>query len=194
MVDPPPDRRVGARPQHNDPVDDPGTPPDPAPVAAPADDAEPTGTAPGGPGAPVVPKAPLVQRILIGVLLLVGVGGIVATVRLATTGNDDTSSNAPDFVERLVPTSGSEVLTQSGIGIDVATGYDGYLILNGVEIRTPEDGLSRDVGSGRIEFTPGEGKVVTELLTGRNCVLAIVWRQSEGPGQSEPVSWCFDAT
>ncbi len=141
-----------------------------------------------------VPRAPLVQRLLIGLLLLVGLVGLVATVRLATTGNAATSSNAPDFVERLIPESGSEVLTQSGVGIDVATGYDGYLILNGTEIRTPEDGLSKDLGSGRIDFTPGEDKVVTELPTGRNCVLAIVWRQSDGPEQSEPVSWCFDAT
>jgi len=151
-----------------------------------------TVTAPAEP--PVVPKAPLVQRVLVGLLLLGGLVGLVATFTFATTGNSSTSSNAPDFVERLVPESGSEVLTQSGVGIDVAAGYDGYLIVNGVEIRTAEDGLSKDLGSGRIDFTPGPDKAVSSLTDGQNCVVAIVWKQAEGPERSEPVSWCFDAT
>ncbi len=167
---------------------------------APMDDEVSATDAPAGPAttsspaaAPTPPPTPLAQRLAIAGLLLVGLVGLVVTGVLATTGNDSTSSAAPDSVDRLVPASGAEVLTQATVGIDVAAGYDAYLIINGVEIRSAADGLSKDLGTGRVEFTPGEGKPVTALQPEQNCVVAIVWKQSEGPDRSEPVSWCFDA-
>ena len=106
--------------------------------------------------------------------------GLVLTFQAATTGNDRTSESKPEFVDRLIPESGAEVLRQSGVGIDVAAGYDAYLIINGTEIRTAEDGLIKDLGTGLIQFIPGEGRPVTALNPERNCALAMVWKQSEG--------------
>lgn len=142
-----------------------------------------------------VHRTPLIQKVLMTLLLIGALVGLVVTVVvLAPTGNDSTSVTKPESVERLIPASGDEVLRQASVGVDLAAGYDAYLIINGVEIRTPEDGLTKDLGVGRVEFTPGEGKPVTALAPERNCAIAIVWKQSEGPTRSEPVSWCFSAS
>jgi len=134
------------------------------------------------------------RRLVMGVLLLGAVAGLVFTVKAATTGNDATSSSKPAFVDRLIPESGSEVLRQSGVGIDVAAGYDAYLIVNGTEIRSAEDGLVKDLGTGLIQFTPGPGKPVEALNPEKNCALALVWKQAEGEKSAQPVSWCFNAS
>jgi hypothetical protein len=128
-----------------------------------------------------------------GLLLLGAVAGLVVTVMLATTGDDATSDSTPEFVDRLIPPSGSEVLRQATVGIDVANGYDASLIINGTEIRSAEDGLVTDLGSGLIQFTPGAGKPIESLEPEQNCVTALVWRTTEGERSAVPVSWCFNA-
>jgi hypothetical protein len=134
------------------------------------------------------------RRTIMGVLLVGALVGLVLTVKAATTGNDRTSESKPNYVDRLIPASGSEVLRQAGVGIDLAAGYDGYLIINGKEIRTAKDGLVKDLGTGLIQYVPGPGKPVEELNPEKNCALALVWKQSDGEKTAQPVSWCFTAS
>ena len=167
-------------------TDDPtpsGDPPEPGPATSTADVPRPRRQLSDG-----------VRRLIMGVLLVGALVGLVLTVRLATTGNDSTSESLPEFVDRLIPASGSEVLRQAGVGIDVAAGYDASLIINGTEIRTAEDGLVKDLGTGLIQFVPGPGKPVEALNPEKNCALALVWKQSEGEDTAQPVSWCFTAS
>ena len=134
-------------------------------------------------------------RTVITTLLIVGsLGGLFFIGRAAVTGTDSTSSALPRSVERLVPASGDEVLVQAQVGLDLADGYDAYLIVNGTEIRTPEDGLIRGLGNGLIVFQPAPGKPVESLNPGQNCVVAMVWDELETIDTAEPVSWCFQAT
>jgi hypothetical protein len=134
------------------------------------------------------------RRIIIAVLLVGAVAGIFFTGRMAITGGNEASGSLPDSVDRLIPASGSEVLRQSQVGIDVADGYDAYLQINGVEVRTAEDGLIKDLGTGLILFQPGPDRPVEELNTNQNCVVAFVFDQLEGPSAAQPVTWCFEAT
>ena len=128
-------------------------------------------------------------------LLVVGaLAGIVVAVMLASTGGDRTSETLPEYVDRLVPASGSEILSQATIGIDVAAGYDAYLIVDGKEIKTLADGLTKQLGTGLVQFTPGEGRPVTALPSGRNCVTAMVWEAVDGERTAKPTNWCFDVT
>ena len=133
-------------------------------------------------------------RVIMVVLVLGALFGLVLTVKNATTGNDATSESKPDYVDRLIPASGSEVLRQAAVGVDVAAGYDAYLIINGTTVRSPKDGLSKDLGTGLIQYTPGPGRPVEELNAEKNCVLAMVWKQAEGEKTAKPVSWCFTAS
>lgn len=133
------------------------------------------------------------RRILIALLLLGVVAGIYLTGRLAVTGTDSTSDALPDSVERLIPASGAQALRQTQVGIDLADGYDASLQINGVAIRTTDDGLIKD-GTGFVQFQPGPGLAIETLNQGQNCVTALVWDQLEGEATAEPVAWCFNAT
>jgi len=134
------------------------------------------------------------RRIIIIVLIIGAFAGIFFTGRMAITGDDQTSDALPDSVDRLIPASGSEVLRQSQVGIDVADGFDAYLQINGVEIRSAEDGLIKDLGTGLILFQPGPDRPVETLNTNQNCVVAFVFDPIEGPSAAQAVSWCFEAT
>lgn len=136
---------------------------------------------------------PAARNAIAAVLIAVAIVGLVFTVRMAVTGDGNTSAALPDSVDRLIPASGDEVLTQSEVGVDLAVGFDAYLILNGTEIRTESDGLNKDLGLGTVTFQPDEGRPVESLLPEKNCVIAMVWPQMEGEDAAEPVSWCFNA-
>lgn len=118
--------------------------------------------------------------------------GLYFTVGAAVTGEDNASEALPESVERLLPDSGDEVPRQTQIGVDLAVGYDAWLIINGTEIRDEEAGLVKDMGTGIITYQPGAG-AVEELPAERSCVIAMVWKQADGPKFAEPVSWCFTA-
>lgn len=136
----------------------------------------------------------LLRRLLLTVLIVGCLVGIFLTGRAAMTGSDETSGALPDSVDRLIPASGAEVLRQSQVGIDVSEGYDAYLQINGTEIRSSDDGLIKDLGTGLILFQPGPGRPVEELNPNQNCVIAFVYEQLDGPETAQPVSWCFQAT
>ena len=138
------------------------------------------------------------------VLAVVGIviGGslVVYAAQSAITGDESTSQSKPSFVERLIPESGSEVLSQAVIGIDLAVEYDAELVINGTTISAEVDriegnGLHKVPEVGLIEFQPGPGKVVESLRKGeRNNVIALVWKRSDGPANKVPVAWTFNVT
>ena len=116
----------------------------------------------------------------------------------AVTGDQSTSMSKPSYVLRLIPASGAGVPVQDRVGIDLSSGYDAYLDLNGLEIRNvvidpTADGLVRS-GTGTISYQPAEGHRIERLDSGENCVTAFVWKQEEGRGTASPLRWCFTAT
>lgn len=141
-----------------------------------------------GPRLPDAARKALIALLLVGVVV-----GIAVTGRLAVTGTDSTSDALPDSVERLIPASGAQALRQAQVGIDVADGYDAWLQINGVAIRTAEEGLVKD-GTGLVQFLPGPDQAIETLNQGQNCVTAFVWKQLDGEASAEPVAWCFNAT
>lgn len=153
------------------------------------------GAAAGGPTRlPPTTERDVLRRVVWILLIIGALAGIFFTGKAATTGLDATSDALPEHVDRLIPASGAQVLRQSQVGIDVADGYDGYLIVNGVEVRSEEDGLIRELGTGLILLQPGPGKAVEILNEGRNCIVAMVWNKLENRSSAAPVSWCFEAT
>ncbi len=141
----------------------------------------------------------LFRRTLLVGLLVVAIVGFVYACDNSVAGNNNVSESKPfPFVERLIPSSGAEVLQQSEVGIDLATGYDAYLIINGVQITNvstkPEvDGLNKTLSVGLVTYTPGPGRKVARLEPELNSVTAMVWKQSDGPATAKPVYWTFNA-
>jgi hypothetical protein len=134
-------------------------------------------------------------RFKLGAVVVVAVAGLLfaLAIRLFDDGGDDPVLRGGDaaVVENLLPSRNDQVPQQSNVGIDLVTGWEGTLVIGGVEI--PEDELQVTPEIGLIEFTPGEGKAVEQLDPGRNCVSAIIWRISDGRGVDDrTIPWCFD--
>jgi hypothetical protein len=133
------------------------------------------------------------KAVAVAVLAL-AIGAFVAAY-LATSDEGDnelgTSGNAVggEIVEQRIPAPNSQVPQQSIVGIDLLSGWEGTLQLNNVEI--PRDQLTLTPELARIEFTPGDGKVVEQLQAGLNCVNATVWPIAEGREAAREIPWCF---
>ena len=154
-----------------------------------ADDASLTPPLPSGGRRP--PMSDGRYRTLVAVAVALAVVAIVIGGRATQTGSQD-PVRTPDVVERLIPGAGDAVVRQFDVGIDLAPGYEGGLAINGVPIPVDELRIARE--QNEVHFQPGEGKVITELLAGRNCVVATVWKSSLGPGADDRTfQWCFDA-
>lgn len=134
-------------------------------------------------------------KLLVGIGVLVAAGAMVLAVVRTETDEDTpaTASGKRTVVEHLIPRNGAEVLRQSELGVDLAPGYDGTLVVNDLEI--PRSQLRLVPEQAQVFFTPGEGKVIEELPAGRTCVVAIAWRIANGRGvDDERTTWCFDVT
>ena len=140
--------------------------------------------------------APMPQgryRLLIAVLVAAAVVALIVAIRATDTGGSDPSP-ASDVVQRFVPKPGDEVLRQAELGVDLMPGYEGTLLLNGVEI--PADEQRRIPEQNQVFFTPAEGKAIERLQAGRNCAVALVWKAADGRDtpRTRSFTWCFEAT
>ena len=133
-------------------------------------------------------------RIAVTVALLVAAAALYAGVRATETGDDAVVNSRPDVVEQIIPRRDAEALSQSEIGIDLASGYEGGLILNGTAI--PTDELRLVPEQNQVFFAPAPGGTFESLPSGQNCVTAVVWKSADGPGTTSDLSfsWCFDVT
>lgn len=142
---------------------------------------------------------PLKVKLLLAALGVVMVVMAVYVYDNSVTGLDQASLSKPEYVERLIPESGSDVLRQSNVGIDLKEGYDAYLVINGVKItneanKEDDDGLIKAPTLGTVEYRPGPGRRIKALDTPRQCVDAWVWKKLDGPSNPQQISWCFNVT
>jgi hypothetical protein len=142
----------------------------------------------------VYPPSSLRYRVTVTIAVLVAIAALVVAVR-STKSTDESPvvvNGRPDVVEHVLPRDGVEALQQSEIGIDLATGYEGGLSLNGIPIPTTE--LRIEPAQNQVFFAPGSGRTFEALPSGKNCVTATVWKSSDGPGTPADLSfqWCFD--
>lgn len=151
---------------------------------------------------------PTRTKVIIIVVLALAIGALVlgGLTTADTDGQDATVSGPaapgsgeriPGGVEARIPRPDSQVLGQERIGIDLAPGWTGELLLqpqsNDAATVLPEDELERDELN-RITYKPEEGKAV-ERLSGDYCLVATIWDQVEGREATERIeSWCFSAT
>jgi hypothetical protein len=132
-------------------------------------------------------------KIVAAAVVAVAVLLLALAVRSFDDGNDDPvlRSGGEDVVEALIPRRDAQVPQQSSVGIDLAIGWEGTLVIDGVEI--PADQLEITPELGLIQYTPGDGKAVEELRPGQNCVSAVIWRSQDGRGVADrTIPWCFE--
>jgi hypothetical protein len=132
------------------------------------------------------------HRLLIGGLVAAAGVALFFGVRATETGDGEPGSPSK-VVEHFIPGEGDSVIRQSELGVDLAPGYEGALVINGVEI--PTEDLRLVPEQNQVFFTPGEGKAVEQLRAGLNCVEAEAWKSADGRGTANDrfFTWCFEA-
>lgn len=171
--------------------------------------------APVEPPADASPAATRRRRRLDSTILIVSlvVGlGITLVLRglfIGVTG--DERANLPDSIEEVLPVPDAEqALSQTNVFVDLAGGYTGVLIVDGVEIPTVNiDELSDDAvepgeqvsippvtvyepGNATLTFTPGSDAPITEFVDGEHRVTVLYWPLDEGRRRARTYSWTFN--
>jgi hypothetical protein len=134
-------------------------------------------------------------RAVVTVAVLAAIAALAVGVRATQTESDmpATVNGRPDVVEHLYPRNGAEVLRQVEVGVDLAAGYEGALVVNDTPI--PEDELRLVPEQNQVFFTPGPGLSLETLPPGTSCVTVVAWKSSEGRGPNDlSFRWCFDVT
>ncbi len=144
---------------------------------------------------PSSPTSNLRYRIIVTLAVVVAAIALITGIR--HTQSEDASpvivNGRPDVVEHLIPAQNAEILQQSEIGIDLAPGYEGILVLN--ETTIPQDELRLVPEQNQVYFSPGPGRIFRALPSGQNCATAIVWQSAHGRGPGDlSFRWCFDVT
>lgn len=129
----------------------------------------------------------IVKFGVIPLLLLVAAGGVAS---LVLAGEGGGGSPEAQVIEGLYPQPQSQALQQAEVKIDLLTGWDATLTIDGVEI--PDAQLDRVQDLGEVRFLPGPGKVFETLPEQPNvCATARYWQRATGPDQTFSRTWCF---
>jgi len=143
--------------------------------------------------------------VLIVLVLAGAVAFLVFATRRGVSGVDAPASDRA--VVRQVPGPGDRVLSQTEVGAELKAGYDGRLVINGLEV--PEAQMSgaldptssdartfgvRPNNRNLVFFKPGPGKVI-DKFPGREVSISVrFWREADGPARSRQITWQFSIT
>jgi hypothetical protein len=151
-------------------------------------------------------RRPNRSTLLLSGAFAIGAGLIAFALTDGVTGNQ--SVKPPANVDRLIPTAGELVLRQSQIGIDLASGFRGELIIDGRQIPTydlaPSGALCSpvtvqytgkdavfDPGLSTVYFTPGPGSTIEKFSPGEHSITARFWKLCEDESTASQFSWTF---
>lgn len=128
---------------------------------------------------------------------------------LRSVSGDDVT-NLPDAIEGITPTPDAvQVLAQTNVIVDLAEGYEGRLIVDGVQFETqamedlianPEPGTQVDIpagvvferGNAVLTFTPGPDIEIKRFSEGSHTVQVIYWRTEIGESDARSYTWVFN--
>ena len=127
---------------------------------------------------------------------------------LAVTG--DEGAHLPDQIERIEPLSGAtQTPAQTSVFVDLVSGYEGVLVIDGLELETVDLNELRDPtkpgqqitlppttvyesGNATLTFDPSPESTITTFTQGRHVVQVIYWETVEGRGSARSYTWSFE--
>ena len=155
------------------------------------------------------PPQPLfsVRRFVILGFLVLAFGILYVTYGSAQTNGGGTGCSN-EAVAAFDPCPGGRVLRQAQVGVELKTGYDGRISINGIAI--PEDQMVGAIVPGSaayaqlsaeeralgprpnnknvVKFQPGEGRAI-DKFNGELDVAITFWKISEGSTQSQTITY-----
>jgi hypothetical protein len=159
------------------------------------------------------PKRRVDRGLLIASLAIAcGLILVIFGVTTALTGND--GIDRPDAIESVQPVENAvQVLRQERVVVDLQSGYEARLVIDGIELPTTVIGQSDvdpfeqpapgqqidlpttavfDPGNSVISFQPVEGALIESFTEGLHEVRVIFWRIEDGPEQALSYRWEFN--
>lgn len=128
----------------------------------------------------------MARRIIMTLILAVAVGGFVFVF---TAPKQDLLPDRPPAVEAVYPDGGNLDLRQVAIVADLAPGYTGYLLVDGVEV--PRDDVQFVDALNTLTLRPRAGSDYETLSPGPHCVTVVYHRIGEPESESDSYRWCF---
>jgi len=146
-------------------------------------------------------------KLAISLGVVVAIALFVVGFSMARTGDEATPLITDPAVERVIPQQGALVLRQSQVGIDLAPGYRGVLVIDGQELPTSDlvavdpaaggtvpavpPGAQFDPAQNTVVFTPREGALIEEFSPGPHTATAVFWKLDQSREQARSFTWHF---
>lgn len=146
--------------------------------------------------------------LFVSFVVAVGIMLVIRGVLLGVTGEE--LSNLPDEIERVDPVPDAvRVLSQTSVFVDLAPGYTGRLVIDGVEIETVGIDEINDVaepgqqislppvtiyepGNATLTFTPAAGAPIEQFDEGLHEATVVFWPIEDGEARSRSYRWTFN--
>lgn len=161
-----------------------------------------------------LPRSRKISAFVISALVSLGLALIIAGVQGSVTGREQ--SRLPDEIEQIQPALGDKVLNQANIVVDLAPGYTGRLLIDGLAFPTVStaeaepagatnagptttipfdpDNVRFDAGNNTLSYQPRPGGTIERFEVGRHTAKVIYWKIVDGEAQSYSYFWYFDVT
>ena len=159
------------------------------------------------------PKRRFDRGLFIASLVIAcGLALIIFGLTSAITGTD--GIDRPEAIESVQPVENAvQVLSQDQIIVDLVTGYEARLVVDGIPIPTTVIGQSDvdpnvqaqpgqqvaapitavfDPGNAVISFQPVEGAVIETFTEGTHEARVEFWKIEDGPDQASAYTWTFE--
>ncbi|MAT06950.1 MAG: hypothetical protein CL424_18105 [Acidimicrobiaceae bacterium] len=152
-----------------------------------------------------------IDKTLLIVSLVIGVGLALVTRGLMIGVTGDDRAGLPPLIEEVNPVPQAEqALSQTSVFVDLASGYTGVLVIDGVELPTVDVSAVADdevepgqqvslpaatvyePGNATLSFTPTEAAAITEFDEGEHQVTVLYWALDETPQQARRFTWTFN--
>jgi hypothetical protein len=142
--------------------------------------------------------------------LVIAIGLVLIGYALLRAVTGDEAANLPPAVEEVTPSPAAiQVPQQSQVVADLKAGYEGRLVIDGVQLPTIrldqlgsvdiEPGEQIDVppgvlyepGNATLTYTPSENAPIERFESGPHTVTVIYWLSEQGPSRARSFTWTF---
>lgn len=160
------------------------------------------------------PKRRRLDRSLLLASLVIATGLTLIIFGFISAQTGDDGIDRPEAIESVQPVENAiQVLQQDQIIVDLQSGYEGRLVVDGIELPTTIIGQSDvdpgvqaepgqqidlpttavfDPGNAVLSFQPVEGALIETFTEGEHEVTVFFWRIEEGPERARAYTWTFD--
>lgn len=132
----------------------------------------------------------LIRVAIVGALFALAIIMLIISVSSSDT---NTIAITNKNVEKVEPTPGGLIRPTSEINVDLADGYIGRIMIDGVSI--PDDEIILVKSLGQLTYKPSAGKTFEKFKEGAHVIQVIFWKADESEDVNpQTYNWDFRVT